>query len=206
MDGPLLSRAIELVLTYGLLAICVFAFLESSMLFPYLPAEVVVPVSAGALVTGWSSLGAFVAVTTAGGTVGALFAYGASKEGGRLASTKFGTSLRISDRHRKQAKSWYDRWGEPSVMWGRLFPGLRSVVSIPAGLARMPLSKFTVYTVIGTAGFYFAVAGIVYYGRSRALDDALVAAITNAPLETVAILAFVCLATLAVWWAESYRS
>lgn len=205
MDGPLLSRVIELILTYGYLAICIFAFLESSMIFPYLPAEVVVPVSAGALVTGWSSLGAFVAVTTVGGTVGALFAYEASKEGGRFASTKFDTSLRISDRHRNQAKAWYGRWGESSVMWGRLFPGLRSVVTIPAGLTRMSLSKFTVYTAIGTASFYFAVAGIVYYGRSRLLDEALRDAITNAPLKTGIILAIVCLATLAVWWAVSHR-
>lgn len=82
----LTSQAIKLIATYGLLALCVFAFLESSMLFPYLPAEVVVPVAAGVLVTDWFSLGMFVLMATVGGTGGALFAYAASLKGKQFSS------------------------------------------------------------------------------------------------------------------------
>lgn len=205
MDAPFLSQAVELILAYGFLAIGVFSFLESSMLFPYLPAEVIVPISAGALVTGWSSLFIFVVVTTAGGTAGALFAYMASNQGEKLASSKFENHLRISEGNRKRAVGWYDRWGEPSVLWGRLLPGLRSVVSIPAGVAQMPVKRFSGYTAIGTASFYFSVTGIVYYGQSKELDDALQNMIINAPIETGAILIVVCFTTVVTWRSLNHQ-
>lgn len=203
MDGVLLSRAVELILAYGFLAIGVFAFLESSMIFPYLPAEVVVPISAGALVTGGPSLVLFVVVTTLGGTLGALFAFAASQKGGEITASRLQGHIRISDRQRQKALERFDKWGEPSILWGRFLPGLRSVVSIPAGISRMPLMKFTAYTAIGTAGFHFSVSAIVYYGHSRALDEALYNSISRSPLEMGLLVTGVCLVTLGGWWATN---
>ena len=205
MEGMLVSRAIELVAAYGLLAVCVFAFLESSMLFPYLPAEVVVPVAAGLLVTDWLSFGLFVLVTTAGGTIGALFAYAVSHRGKRFSSGRFRRHLRVSDDQRERAVRWFEKWGEPSVLWGRFLPLFRSVVSIPAGLTRMPLATFTAYTTVGNAGFYFGVAGIVYYGRARSLDAALREAVAESPLETGVVVGIASTIALLGWWATNRR-
>lgn len=206
MDGMLVSRAIEIIAAYGLLAICVFAFLESSMLFPYLPAEVVVPVAAGILVTDWLSLGLFVFVTTVGGTIGALVAYAASYKGKQFTDNRFQNHLRVSERQRTRAVRWFEKWGEPSVIWGRFLPFFRSVVSIPAGLTRMPLVKFTAYTTFGNAGFYFAVAGVVFYGRARSLDVALRKAVSESPFETGTIVAVAGTIALVGWWATNRRT
>ena len=205
MEGMLVSRAIELIVAYGLLAICVFAFLESSMLFPYLPAEVVVPVAAGLLVTDWLSFGLFVLVTTAGGTIGALFAYAASHKGKQFSSGRLRRHLRVSERQRERAIEWFEKWGEPSVLWGRFLPFFRSVISIPAGLTRMPLATFTAYTAVGNAGFYFGVAGIVYYGRARSLDAALREAVAESPLETGVVVGVAGTIALLGWWATNRR-
>jgi membrane protein DedA with SNARE-associated domain len=201
MDGMLVSRAIKIIAAYGLLAVCVFAFLESSMLFPYLPAEVVVPVAAGILVTDWLSLGLFVFLTTVGGTIGALVAYAVSHKGKQFIDDRFQKHLRVSERQRARAVRWFEKWGEPSVIWGRFLPFFRSVVSIPAGLTRMPLIKFTAYTTLGNAGFYFAVAGIVFYGRARSLDVALRKAVSESPLEIGTVLAVAVAIALVGWWA-----
>jgi membrane protein DedA with SNARE-associated domain len=201
MDGMLVSRAIKIIAAYGLLAVCVFAFLESSMLFPYLPAEVVVPVAAGILVTDWLSLGLFVFLTTVGGTIGALVAYAVSHKSKQFIDDRFQKHLRVSERQRARAVRWFEKWGEPSVIWGRFLPFFRSVVSIPAGLTRMPLIKFTAYTTLGNAGFYFAVAGIVFYGRARSLDVALRKAVSESPLEIGTVLAVAVAIALVGWWA-----
>lgn len=205
MNEILVSRTLEMVSTYGFLAICIFAFLESSMIFPYLPAEVVVPVAAGTLVTSVPSLGLFVFVTTAGGTVGALFAYAASHKGGQLTARRLRKHVQVSERQRSRVLRWFTKWGEPSVIWGRFLPGLRSLVSIPAGLANMSLLRFTLYTTFGNVGFYLAVAGIVYYGRARSLDVALREAVIKSPFETGAIVLIATSITLIGWWLSNRR-
>jgi len=133
------------------------------MIFPYLPAEVVVPLAATELVTGFHSLLVFVAVTTIGGTAGALFLYVLSNEGWEQLGSRFQQYTRISSNSRERASNWFRRWGEPSVIWGRLLPGLRSLISIPAGMSQMDSRKFTAYTAFGTMGFYLFVGCLVLF-------------------------------------------
>lgn len=167
MSG-LTETALSLVAQYGFLAVFVFAFLESSMLFPLLPSELVLPSAAALLVRGPVELGLFVLAATAGTTVGALVPYYVGHEG-HEALDRYGRYLRVSERETDRARRWFRRWGEHSVLWGRFLPVLRSVISIPAGFSEMRLCKFVVYTTVGALLFNTAVAGLVYLGREDLL-------------------------------------
>ncbi|SIR26814.1 membrane protein DedA, SNARE-associated domain [Haladaptatus litoreus] len=167
MSG-LTETALSLIQQYGFLAVFVFAFLESSMLFPLLPSELVVPTAAGLLVRDPVSFALFVIAMTVGTTVGSLLPYFVGHEG-HDAMDRYGRYLRVSPDETDRASHWFRRWGEHSVMWGRLLPVLRSIISIPAGFAEMDVRKFVVYTTVGALAFNLLVTGLVYVGR----DDLL---------------------------------
>ncbi|WP_135853916.1 DedA family protein [Halorussus salinus] len=158
------ETALRLVEQYGYLALAVFTFLEASMLFPLLPSEVVVPGAAALLVAGPVTFALFAAAVVVGTTVGSLFAYHVFGERGRSALSSRGGSLRVSEERIERATGWFRRWGEHSVLWGRLLPVLRSVVSIPAGLAGMARWKFTLYSAVGALAFAAVVAAAVETG------------------------------------------
>ncbi|UPW01142.1 VTT domain-containing protein [Halorussus gelatinilyticus] len=158
------ETALRLVEQYGYLAVALFTFLEASMLFPLLPSEVVVPGAAALLVGGPVTFALFVAAVVVGTTVGSLFAYHVFGERGRSALASHGGWLRVSEDRLERATAWFRRWGEHSVLWGRLLPILRSLVSVPAGLSGMARWKFTLYSAVGSLAFAVVVATAVETG------------------------------------------
>lgn len=196
----LTSTALGLIALYGPLAVATFTFLESSMLFPFLPSEVVVPAAAALLVTDAGSFVTFVGAAGGGGTVGALLLFYAfyGPDGRRADGIR--EWLRLSEDQLERSRRWFLRWGASSVLWGRFLPGLRSLVSIPAGIFGMHPVWFTVYTAVGTTGFYAAVAAAVYGFRQRSLFAALRGFAVGRPvlssLAAAGALAVVVLSTL----------
>lgn len=181
--------ALRLVRLYGPLALCLFTFLETSMLFPFLPSEVVVPAAAAVLVTDPPSLLLFVAAATVGGTTGSFvpfYVFRRSRGGG---PDWIRERIQISEAHVDRGQRWFEKWGQSAVLWGRFLPALRSVVSIPAGLAKMDPTRFGAYTAIGTLGFYAATGGLVYFGREQALFTAILALVTANPVATAVLAA-----------------
>ena len=164
MFGNLGETALRYVTQYGYLAVVIFTFLEASLLFPLLPSEVVVPGAAAVLIRGPATFALFVGSVVVGTTVGSLFAYHVFGERGRSALANHGGWLRISEDRLERSREWFRRWGESSVLWGRLFPVLRSVVSVPAGLAGMARWKFTLYSATGALAFGAGVAALVVTG------------------------------------------
>lgn len=186
--GGVTDAALSLLRQYGYLALFVFSFLETSLLFPLLPSEVVVPAAAALLVGGVPSLLAFVAAASIGGTAGAFVPFYVFRD------TRLGERdwlqrwLHVPEERLERARTWYRRWGRSSVCWGRFLPGLRSVVSIPAGLAEMTSARFGAYTAAGVGGFYAATAGVVYYGRRRSVFAASVDLAADNPVATALVL------------------
>ena len=164
MFGNLGETALRFVTQYGYLAVVAFTFLETSLIFPLLPSEVVVPGAAALLVEGPATFALFVASIVVGTTAGSLFAYHVFGERGRSALASHGGWLRISEDRLDRGRRWFRRWGESSVLWGRLLPVLRSVVSVPAGLAGMARWKFTLYSAVGGLVFGAGVAALVVTG------------------------------------------
>lgn len=151
---------------YGLLAVFVYLALETGMILHFAPSELVVPFAAAELVHGPLSFIVFVLVSTAGATVGALFPYAIFRRYGRLALDRYGRYVQISSEDVDRGERWFRRWGESSVLWGRVLPFVRAYISIPAGLAEMDVRKYTIYSAIGAGAYNLLITYLVYTGES----------------------------------------
>jgi len=104
----------------------------------------------------------YIAIATAGvagQTVGSIIGWAIGLYGGRPLVERHGRWLHLGPENLDRAEHWFDRWGDWAVFLGRMTPVVRSFVSIPAGLARMPLGRFTLYSVLGTIPWCFGIAG-----------------------------------------------
>lgn len=199
----LTTTAMRLFHLYGPLALLLFTFLETSLLFSFLPSEAVVPAAAALLVTDLPSFLVFVGAAGVGGTVGAFVPFYVFHD------TQVGDSgwlhrhVHVSDERIERGEEWFRRWGSSSVLWGRLFPVLRSVVSIPSGFVDIRSLRFGAYTVVVTALFYAATAGVVYYARERSLFATATAAAADNPLAAAVATVAVAGVIVLLWcWAR----
>ena len=90
------------------------------------------------------------AIAALASTGGANIMYWAAKLGGRLVVDKMARWFRFDTQHIERAENLFQRWGEGFVLFGRMVPIVRTLINIPAGLARMPFGKFALYTLIGS--------------------------------------------------------
>jgi len=97
-----------------------------------------------------------------GSILGALFNYWISLRLGRPLILRYGKYVGLTERAYDRAEGAFRRHGEISTFAGRLIPGLRQYISLPAGLARMPLGRFILFTGLG-AGIWASVLALVGY-------------------------------------------
>ena len=150
----------------GYLGVVFLMFLEN--VFPPIPSELVMPL-AGFVTGREDGTMSFVGVVlagTAGSVLGALplYALGRYASEDRLVrwADKYGKWLTLSGEDIKKADAWFDRHGTKAVLLGRLVPGVRSLVSIPAGSSGMNMVPFLLYTALGTGVW---AAALAYAGR-----------------------------------------
>ncbi|MEU4659048.1 DedA family protein [Streptomyces sp. NPDC023723] len=121
-------------------------------LFPPLPSEVILPFAGFAAADGRMSLIAVLLWTTAGSVAGALALYGLGALLGRDRVVALAGRLplvKVSDIEKTEA--WFERHGTKAVFFGRMIPVFRSLISVPAGVARMRLPVFLLLTTLGSA-------------------------------------------------------
>ena len=121
-------------------------------LFPPIPSEVILPLAGFAASRGEISLTSAIMWTTLGSLVGALLLYLAGRVFGRrrmYAAVERLPLVNAADLRRSEA--WFARHGDKSVLLGRMVPLVRSAVSVPAGVEAMPVGRFVVLTVLGSA-------------------------------------------------------
>jgi membrane protein DedA with SNARE-associated domain len=173
-----------------------FAIMVGETVFPPIPSEIVLPlagyeVSRGELAFAWTLLAA-----TLGSLVGALALYALGRYGGRTAVVRWGWALRVDERDLERAERWFDRWGDWVVLGARVVPIARSVVSIPAGLSRMPPVRFTVLTSLGSLLWNLILVGAGYQLGARWEDvSEVVSRYSDAMLAITLLAAALC----AVW-------
>ncbi|GLZ52198.1 DedA family protein [Actinomycetospora sp. NBRC 106378] len=148
-DGGLADWATDLMATFGAPGAGLIVALEN--VFPPIPSEIVLPLAGFAAGRGEFSVWAAILWTTAGSVVGAfaLYLVGMLCSEGWVRRTIARMPL-VSEDDVRKAESWFDRHGRASVFWGRMIPGVRSFVSIPAGQRRMPWWEFTLFTTLGS--------------------------------------------------------
>lgn len=159
---------------YWIVFVCMAV--ESSFL-PF-PSEIVVPpaVYVG-IQRGTMNPFAIVAVATAGALVGALFNYYLAVWVGRpivyrFAESRIGRMCLLDRAKVDRAEAYFDKHGAISTFVGRLLPAVRQLISIPAGLARMNIGKFVLYTALG-AGLWNAVLALLGFFLSKIPEDKL---------------------------------
>ena len=104
---------------------------------------------------------AYVAMSLAGvlgNTVGSLIGWGIGAYGGRPLLEQRGRWLHLDREKLDRADRWFDRYGDAAVFLGRMTPVVRSFISIPAGVVRMPIVRFTVLTFLGCIPWCFGIA------------------------------------------------
>ena len=106
--------------------------------FPPIPSEVVLPLAGSQVAAGQLSFLVAVLAATAGSVLGAWALYALGRFGGRPALLRLLPLLRIDEQRLARAEAWFARHGDWLVLLGRLVPGLRALVSVPAGMGRMP--------------------------------------------------------------------
>jgi membrane protein DedA with SNARE-associated domain len=99
---------------------------------------------------------------TLGYLVGSVVGWAIGLYGGRPLLERRGRWLHLGEDKLQRAERWFDRWDDLAVLIGRLTPVVRSFISIPAGIFRMPLWRYSVLTLIGSAVWAFALAGAGY--------------------------------------------
>ncbi len=127
--------------------------LIESALIP-MPSEVTMPFSGFLVNTGKFNLWFIVIAGTAGNLIGSLLAYVLGYYGEDLIVRKFirkyGKYILISEHEYNRSEKWFRKYGEIIVFISRLLPAVRTYISLPAGIAKMNIVKFTVYTTIGS--------------------------------------------------------
>ncbi|MER7364531.1 DedA family protein [Nonomuraea wenchangensis] len=166
-------------------------------LFPPLPSEVILPLAGFTASQGEMNLAAVLSWTTAGSVVGALMLYAVGAMLGRertLALAARIPLLKVSDIAKTEA--WFLKHGRKTVFFGRMIPIFRSLISVPAGVERMPLGVFTLLTTAGSLlwNTVFVLAGWML-GENWALVETYVGVGTNAVVAAVALAVLVFVGT-----------
>jgi membrane protein DedA with SNARE-associated domain len=104
------------------------------------------------------SLFAVTAVGVVANLVGSWIAYAVGYYGRLELIERHGNKLHIKQSHLQLAERWFERWGAPAIFFSRMLPIVRTFISLPAGVARMPIMRFSVLTMLGCIPWVFALA------------------------------------------------
>jgi len=144
----LASLTIKVISGSGYLGITSLMALESACI--PIPSEVIMPFAGYLVTTGRFSLLWIIILGAIGNLIGSIVAYGVGFYGGRPFIKKYGKYILITDEELDRADNFFRKHGSLSVFFSRLLPIVRTFISLPAGIAKMPFWKFSFYTFIGS--------------------------------------------------------
>ena len=167
--GELLERivtwALEVIATVGYPGIAFLIALEQ--VFPPIPSELILPLSGSLSASGRFNFAAALAAATVGSLTGASVLYGIGRWGGarRIGDwlDRYGKWMLLSRDDLDKSRVWFARYGSLTVLIARFIPGMRTFVSVPAGLALMPYWRFLLFTAIGSGLWNAGLIGAGYY-------------------------------------------
>ena len=157
---PIIHWMEDFVTSYGYVAIFLLMLAESACI-PF-PSEVTM------LVGGWYAERGILnfwwvgAAGVFGNLVGSWIAYAVGYKTGRGLLDRYGKYVLIRSHDIDKAEVWWEKYGEAATFFSRLLPVIRTFISLPAGMARMPLGKFTLYTFLGCIPWTYALTYLGY--------------------------------------------
>ena len=147
--GGVAGFATDLIDALGAPGVGVLTFAET--VFPPIPSEIILPLAGFVASRGDLDYVQVLVAATLGGYFGAVLLYGLGRLVGERRSIRALSRLPLVDaRDFERSAGWLHRHGRSAVFFGRLVPGVRSLISLPAGATRMPFARFSVFTIAGT--------------------------------------------------------
>jgi membrane protein DedA with SNARE-associated domain len=143
---PIVNVATEFIGSAGVVAVFVLMALESACI--PIPSEAIMLFAGFSVSNGELTLFGIVAAGVLGNVVGSWIAYAVGYYG-RLDLLEKNKLIHVNPKHLKQADDWFERYGGATVFFSRMLPLVRTFISLPAGVAKMPFWRFTIYTVAG---------------------------------------------------------
>ncbi|GAS83407.1 DedA family protein [Paenibacillus amylolyticus] len=125
-----------------------YAGLVIALSFEFVPAELVLPMAGYWVYLGDMKLWLAILAGTVGGTFGPLTLYALGRYGGRPMVEKFGKYFLIRPHHLDASDKFFEKYGSGVAFIGRFVPGIRTVISIPCGMAKMNVFKFSIFTFL----------------------------------------------------------
>lgn len=143
---------LEQIITHlGYLGIVLATILEA--IFPPLPSDLMVPAAGLLVARGELHFAGIVIAATVGSLIGALVLYAVGRRAGDSLTRKFisryGRWLFLYESDLDKVERLFVRYGKVIILFGHLIPGVRSLISLPAGMSRMPLADFVLFTIVG---------------------------------------------------------
>ena len=142
----------SIMISLGYLGIGLLMFAEN--LFPPIPSELIMPLAGFTVAQGKMNFTLAVIAGVVGTILGAFPWYYIGKYFGeerlKHLADKYGKWITVSSRDIDKATRWFNRYGNKAVFFGRLVPGVRTLISLPAGLSEMHLGQFLIYSTLGT--------------------------------------------------------
>jgi membrane protein DedA with SNARE-associated domain len=160
ITDPIVNFAVGVVRDLGLPGVFVLMLFESACI--PIPSEATMLFAGFNVSNGEYSLVAATLVGACANLVGSWIAYAIGYYGRVDVLEKHGRKLHIKPSHLRAADRWFERYGDATVFFARIVPIVRTFISLPAGVARMPFWRFTVLTLLGCLPWVFALA---YVGR-----------------------------------------
>ena len=175
----------EVLRDLGLLGLGLLMLAET--VFPPIPSEAVLPLAGYLVERGELPLAGVLLTSTAGSILGAMVLYEAARHGGRPFAHRFLRFARLDPAKLEEAERWFARRGALVVLLGRCVPGVRSLVSLPAGLLRMPRWEYLLFTAIGSAVWNAVLVGAGYLLGSQWEQVGAVVGPVSKPLVAVLV-------------------
>jgi membrane protein DedA with SNARE-associated domain len=152
---PIVDVATEFIGSAGVAAVFLLMLLESACI--PIPSEAIMLFAGFSVSNGELTLFGVVAAGVLGNLAGSWIAYAAGYYG-RLDLLEKNRLIHISPRHLKWADDWFERYGAATVFFSRMLPIIRTFISLPAGVAKMPFWRFTAFTLAGSVPWVLALA------------------------------------------------
>jgi membrane protein DedA with SNARE-associated domain len=162
--GQIIDGLTSLIARYGYPAVFAAAFIET--IFPPIPSEIIFPLvgfTAYSRNLGLENAIGMAAVGALGSTAGAIVIYSLARKIGRAAILRYGKKVMVGERELQKAEAWFAKYGPAAVFTGRMVPGIREIVSIPAGISGMSLPRFVAFTYAGSLAWSVALTLVGFY-------------------------------------------
>lgn len=158
--APVAAWIVAVISAAGYVGVAGLMAVESACI--PLPSEVIMPFAGYLAPTGRFNLALAATAGAIGCNLGSTLAYAVGSRGGRPLVERWGRYVLLGPNDLDRAERFFQRFGGPAVLIGRLLPVIRTFIALPAGIARMPQLPFQIYTFVGSWPWCYALAYVGY--------------------------------------------